>query len=124
MEMAVRPFDQDIPEHGTAGVAQRFKGIAPQTMRHRAAVARHLAEPIRRPEHPADIRRGIGKGAELDQLARQPLFDQRNRFIHTVKRNEPAEPRPLGSAEQDLVNGLEPVTQRFEPVILADGKDQ
>ena len=74
--------------------------------------------------HDLELSRRRSMPAGLCQLACQTLFDQLDRFIDTVKRDEPAETRPLGRPEQNLVDRREPVAQRFEPVVLADRKDQ
>ena len=50
--------------------------------------------------------------------------DQRDRLGDAVDRDEAAEARPLGLAEQHLVERAEPGAQRLEAVLVADGVDE
>ena len=57
------------------------------------------------------------------EVTRQGLFDQGDRFRDAIDRHKRPETGPLGLAEQDFVEPLEPVAQIVEILGLAGGID-
>ena len=62
--------------------------------------------------------RRSGAGGQV--LARESFLDQFDRLIDAVKSDERTHARPLGLAQQDFIERLEPVTQVFKAVAFAD----
>ena len=67
------------------------------------------------------LRCGPGLGREL---AREAGVDQGDRLGDAVERDEAAEARALLLAEEHLVDRGEPVAERLEAVVVADGEDE
>ena len=61
-------------------------------------------------------------GFRLPQRAREPLINQRNRLLDTIKRDEATEPRALRRAQEHFIDRFEPVAQRLKAMLFADSE--